>query len=570
MLLNLLNLYSLIFALFSKIDGMSKDLDSLKPLTLNATRFPNGTLNISENMALKTPSFCYEEEISCEICNTELMVPIILNNGITINTTAATPFSVVCTSSKINSTPKRLRRQREDNFNYIPPNDKDKNNSALTTNIQLGLEQLKIINQLIKLQPKNHTYEIDVNDTDDDEYSFYDDTETTSSSTDININYESYNYPSTTMDSAPKTVYTGDTYETENELITTEYYTDTTFSLDDNTDFTTGVMSYSDTKYILSTGPYEATTYKGDLVTEYQSESVKTEITTIDTGDQATASDMPRDMTTSYAEITEIDYEGIDITFSSQMTDFETTDKTRDFSYISSDAAMTNFEKSTDETTDSGSTDEIFNFEPTYKSIDSGTTVKAINSEVTDRTTLSDITHETINSKVTDKTTNADITITSIDNAKDYTTEISIIYATRNATSTTTTNYSTDIGLKSTSIDSTTSKPISPTVKGPKICSNMTCNCTVSCSGEVITQVFYISHCTVNKICYKRICDQGAEKKVNGENLEVDIAYVDENKIKRYNLTKPTKKKLLKLCWETMFGQELIKLTMMDLVRYKY
>ncbi|XP_028177658.1 transmembrane channel-like protein 3 [Ostrinia furnacalis] len=62
MLLNLLNLYSLIFALFSKIEGMSDELNALKPvvnMTVNTTA--NNTMNITEAWVSNLPTSCSEE-----------------------------------------------------------------------------------------------------------------------------------------------------------------------------------------------------------------------------------------------------------------------------------------------------------------------------------------------------------------------------------------------------------------------------------------------------------------------------------------------------------------------------
>lgn len=113
-----------------------------------------------------------------------------------------------------------------------------------------------------------------------------------------------------------------------------------------------------------------------------------------------------------------------------------------------------------------------------------------------------------------------------------------------------------------------------------KLCPELSFNCSIACGNKNITQVFSIINCTVvERVCYETTCEVYApaqHQKSNQTDVAkqnktlIDIVYIDDNNIKQYNLTVPTRKKLLKLCWETMFGQELIKLTMMDLVRTKF
>lgn len=113
--------------------------------------------------------------------------------------------------------------------------------------------------------------------------------------------------------------------------------------------------------------------------------------------------------------------------------------------------------------------------------------------------------------------------------------------------------------------DGITDGPVT-SIYNRKLCPDLLFNCTTICGGKNITQVFSISNCSViNRVCYERKCEIYITENMTATNA-TDIVYEDEKHIKQYNLTVPTRKKLLKLCWETMFGQELIKLTMMDLV----
>ncbi|CAH0703168.1 unnamed protein product [Spodoptera exigua] len=460
MLLNLLNLYSLIFALFSKIEGMSKDLDLLKPtLSLNATIIPNETLNLSESYTTTLPDFCIEQKVSCGPCDIQITLPIKLSDGIILKTGSASfPKKI---APKI-----LLRRPRDEELfestsssteNYLENTD-----STTLDSISLGIKELERLRNIRIQQPIDV---IKVNETtsdpDDYEYTFYDTESTTGAETDTEIqDYTNFIYSSTVTD-----------FNTLDYTTTVDNY---------STDTSTGTKS---------------------------SEIPSTVIDNINT-------DTTTDTETTFA----------DTEFYSTLSFLETATDMFDFT------TEKNFDSTTNDIVDS-----------TTYSIDTTTSL-----DVTQSTLKYSIDNDVIE------------TSTSYSPQHQKTTEVN-----NNVK-----NYSIPTKV-TTEPRTTTVKPKTPTTIA--FCPDFTFNCTINCNGKNMKQVFFMSNCTiVKRVCYVKLCPSNVNAAAdvkNGTNVTaIDVMYYDDNQRKMYNLSVPTKKKLLKLCWETMFGQELVKLTMMDLV----
>lgn len=182
-------------------------------------------------------------------------------------------------------------------------------------------------------------------------------------------------------------------------------------------------------------------------------------------------------------------------------------------------------------------------------------------------------------------TQNVDISSTSIIN--DYSTNVDMTYTNTDFTITseskylninTNTNFTTDTSSVKyetsliDDVDLSTTTDASSITENVVTCADISFNCSISCGNKNITKIFYMSKCKIiDTKCYITQCStlrdnlDNVQKNTTNSSI-VDVVYIDVNNRKMYNLSKETKKKLLKLCWETMFGQELIKLTMMDLV----
>lgn len=463
MLLNLLNLYSLIFALFSKIEGMSKDLDLLKPtLSLNATVTPNETLNLSESYTTTLPDFCIEQTVSCGPCDIQITLPMKLSDGIVLKTGSASfPKKIA---------PKILLRRPRDEKIETTSSGTESNfgdtESTTLDSISLGIKELERLRNIRIQQPIN-VINVKLNETtsdpDDYEYTFYDTESTTGTETDSDMqDYTNFIYSSTVTDFT-------------------------------SLDYTTTVDNYSsDTSTVTETSEMPTSIIDDNLNTD----------TTLNTE-------------TTFAD-----------------TDFYST-----FSLLET-------------------TTEILDL-TTDKILDTST------NDMVDTTTYSEDTTTSLD--VTESTLKYSIDNDIIETSSAYSPQQQSTKAINKAK-----NYSipTEVTTEATT---TTMKPKTPTTIA--FCPDFTFNCTINCNGKNMKQVFFMSNCTiVKRVCYVKVCPSNVNAAVdvkNGTNATaIDVMYYDDNKRKMYNLSVPTKKKLLKLCWETMFGQELVKLTMMDLVRY--
>ncbi|CAH0577839.1 unnamed protein product [Chrysodeixis includens] len=518
MLLNLLNLYSLIFALFSKIEGMSIELDSLKPtLTLNATLIANETLGLNQSFAASLPDSCVEQEVPCGPCDIQVTLPMRIEDGILIKAAATSPFS----QNVKKLTPKiLLRRPRDDQLdgNNVKTIETTTLNSAM-----LGLRELERLRNIRILQPVSvqQDFRYAAPDSEDYDYTFYD-TETTTN----NAN------------------------------------TDTTFDYS-NTDYSTTFTGYSSidfktTDYIFSTK--DTTTKDEQKSTEPPLLSEFTSNTDTTTDVYTTYSDTVFETLDDYESTTNIEV--------TNPTEFDITDETIDLHTTTDLSVSPTIYDMAYETTDELTTEFITTSasdqtDPTrYLDTTTGLLMSSTENDLIDDTTKS--IYASV-SPVTAKTTlnyNTDDDVVETSGSyprTDYVTKASV----------TARNYDRATETSTTPAVVTTLQNKLVTKAG--FCPDFSFNCTVTCNGKNVKQVFFMSNCTITKrTCYVKNCTSGANTVADTKNetnaTAIDLVFVDKNNRKMYNLSVPTKKKLLKLCWETMFGQELVKLTMMDLV----
>lgn len=448
MLLNLLNLYSLIFALFSKIEGMSSDLCDLKPrIIVNLTDISNSTFDINDERLLNISMSCYEEIVFCDVCDNIEETFIVTKLETTTQSVTSTIVPSIYNLTKTPQTPI---------LNIL---DMDSNNSAISMDF-------------IKYPLAENLEKIEIND----------EIETTTLDSVSVLKKEMERLRNISGGEEEDSEYSNET--------TSEILYDYENSRDDyisNSSYSTGIITTN--SYIENGRDYSFNYFN---TTPYFHEN---------------ATDIDEIIDTAFTSITETSYEPSS-TMSSESTETSIS------SY-----SLDNFYTYPEQSSTAVVTDSSYSFTDDFITIPSFKNKSVIYDPTTSIDSIkSTVAYEIANSSLNPYTT----------------TERRPLIKKLNVTS----------------------------------CPELL-NRTLVCNGHNITQVFVINNCTiVGKRCYRTICQKietTLDRNKTNEST-ADIMYYDEKNRRMYNLTVATKKKLLKLCWETMFGQELVKLTMMDLV----
>ncbi|KPJ09084.1 Transmembrane channel-like protein 3 [Papilio machaon] len=465
MLLNLLNLYSLIFALFSKIQGMSAELDSLQPsFNLNTSVMADSAIDINRASINGISGTCHEIIIPCLPCHLLSSSEFVPKESTIVEFTSTELTKPTTNIKNLNSQnllketktigPENLKIY-EDNENNVM-NDK----GTIDNSILLLMEELDRLRNISSLT--------------NDSIQFY------GSTTD---NFE--NYETTPLDTS-----TDSSSSSNSDGLITSEYKDDYLDRHLNNDLVSSNIDYKEKE--------ETTTFTdSNFVNVIMSETTESTYFDWSTEKQGSDSDLHRgaELTTEdFIESTEINaFPSVIPTVTTKVYD----DTNLSFTGETETTGKTNYPIYVDENNESS--DNYTN------NIDTTTTTEESEWKENQNRTISDFT----------------------------------------TTSTTMISY-----LNS--------------------CKNISFNCSFNCNGKNITKVFFMSNCTISDIkCYVNQCEYKQTLK-HGTKNQFNLTVIDkvyyENNRKMYNLTKETKKKLLKLCWETMFGQELVKLTVMDLV----